>query len=331
MFYNALARKGKLQDTNEDDIESVVALHNNMNEKTWKKVVEWEQVITNTNSTNEMTGSKLLKFQGRPSDLSPKAAFKYYVLGHPLPYDRHDWTIVRTDGTEQRYVIDYYYDDSRARTTADTAKPDLHDSTGTPSLLVDVRPALDNVTSVLHRSIIMPYARHIKHTTNFEPLPMLPTSTMKSHVKESIDVWQSIQQYVANRKDQSQQVKLQSEDEDSMKVVIDENTMKASINEKEAKELNKLFLKVTKDCSTFQKKVDQCTNDNECTKASIDLTICMGTVLCPLQSKTLTNVLKEESIDNTNIDTALSRLNDCVTCKTTEYQYAKKQYPTIVK
>jgi hypothetical protein len=46
MFYNALASKQKLGDTQERDIESVVALHNNMNERSmWNKVFEWERVL----------------------------------------------------------------------------------------------------------------------------------------------------------------------------------------------------------------------------------------------------------------------------------------------
>jgi hypothetical protein len=68
MFYNSLARKNKLGDTEESDIESVVAIHNNMNEKTWAKVMEWEEVLCPEGMKHG--GSKLLKFLGRPSDLS---------------------------------------------------------------------------------------------------------------------------------------------------------------------------------------------------------------------------------------------------------------------
>ncbi len=68
MFYNSLARKNKLGDTEESDIESVVAIHNNMNEKTWAKVMEWEDVLCPEGKKDG--GSKLLKFMGRPSDLS---------------------------------------------------------------------------------------------------------------------------------------------------------------------------------------------------------------------------------------------------------------------
>ena len=141
-FYNALSRKGKFnakggesEVASEEDMASVVALHNNMNEKTWAKVVEWER-----QTYSENLAPKLLKFCGRPHDLSPKAALKHYVLGHPFPYDRHDWTLLRDDGTTVRYVIDYYYDETRAKTTDDSAMPVLEDRSATPSLLVDVRP-----------------------------------------------------------------------------------------------------------------------------------------------------------------------------------------------
>ena len=39
MFFNALRRKGKGDDVNEEDAVSIVAVHNNMNERTWKQWV----------------------------------------------------------------------------------------------------------------------------------------------------------------------------------------------------------------------------------------------------------------------------------------------------
>ena len=45
MFWNSLARKGKLGSTKEEDMEVVVAIHNDMNEGTWEKILEWEEVI----------------------------------------------------------------------------------------------------------------------------------------------------------------------------------------------------------------------------------------------------------------------------------------------
>ena len=71
----------------------------------------------------------LLRFQGRPFELSPKARLKTALgttappmglnphwirysggmgLGlAPRPFDRHDWTVDRC-GTEARYIIDCY-------------------------------------------------------------------------------------------------------------------------------------------------------------------------------------------------------------------------------
>lgn len=37
---------------------------------------------------------RLLRFLGRPDDTSPKALAKM-MLGHPLPFDRHDWVVDR--------------------------------------------------------------------------------------------------------------------------------------------------------------------------------------------------------------------------------------------
>ena len=44
MFFNALKRKNKGDDAGEEDIDMVVAIHNNMNELTWGKVMEWEKL-----------------------------------------------------------------------------------------------------------------------------------------------------------------------------------------------------------------------------------------------------------------------------------------------
>lgn len=54
------------------------------------------------------------------------------------PFDRHDWVVRRPKtGEEVRYVIDYY------------SAPD--DSEGNPVFSLDVRPALDSLTSIKTR------------------------------------------------------------------------------------------------------------------------------------------------------------------------------------
>ena len=81
MFYNALARKGKLDaDTREEDMESVVAIHNCMNEGTWERILQWERVLCppddsdNDSARGRGSGPCLTKFMGRPTELSPKVS-----------------------------------------------------------------------------------------------------------------------------------------------------------------------------------------------------------------------------------------------------------------
>ena len=90
-MYNAMLRKG-YDDTPQDAVESMVAVHNFLNEGAWAEIVGWEQrfgrglgygwqacsvgeeefsrVALNDQETIQ---PKLLKFQGRPSDTTPKA------------------------------------------------------------------------------------------------------------------------------------------------------------------------------------------------------------------------------------------------------------------
>lgn len=151
MFWNSLNRKGKIGDTKEAEMSVVVAIHNNMNESTWRKVREWERVVsleafsedthTPIDDVDPSSGPKLLKFLGRPTDLSPKAYLKS-LLGHPLPFDRHDWTIQRPDSTTIRYVIDYYVDETKANEAEGSGMVKKNDYGAIKSIMVDVRPAL---------------------------------------------------------------------------------------------------------------------------------------------------------------------------------------------
>ncbi|KAL7435562.1 hypothetical protein ACHAXH_006899 [Discostella pseudostelligera] len=270
MFYNALVRKGKLANattagagvaggaggggteginseetttttvtTKEEDMASVVAMHNCMNEATWRRVLQWEEVLHPTSSeppssasseppsppATAVVGPALSRFEGRPTDLSPKAFIKHYILGHPLPFDRHDWTITRTnlDGSTQdvRYVIDYYHDDASASDDVGSGYPRLDGDVGpngqVQSLLVDVRPAADSVHEIWGRLISMPLARrgcgsivecvlagggdctskddvgNATKKSEFEPLPLYPSESLSRGLEESKQVWKSIQ------------------------------------------------------------------------------------------------------------------------------------------
>ncbi|PWN42575.1 cytochrome c and c1 heme-lyase, partial [Ceraceosorus guamensis] len=141
-FYNALVRKG--WETPEEHVEMMVLVHNFLNEEAWKQVLEWEEKCG-----RDSKSTSLVKFQGRPGTLSPKARFYSYLgaiapntYSSEPPFDRHDWVVrsslksansVSTASApqgDQRYVIDYY------------SGPD-DPETGEPVFHLDIRPALD--------------------------------------------------------------------------------------------------------------------------------------------------------------------------------------------
>lgn len=101
----------------EKDVTMMVAIHNNMNERTWRDVIAWEKM-----HCKECNDPRLLRFVGKPDDFSPKARLRM-LTGGSEPFDRHDWVVDRC-GTEVRYIIDYYHDESAP---VDKAAPRQHD------------------------------------------------------------------------------------------------------------------------------------------------------------------------------------------------------------
>lgn len=150
IFYNALVRKNKAQNVDEDDMDIVVAIHNEMNERTWRKLLQWEDMHKSEHLDGEPA---LRRFMGKPYDLSPKAKIKSY-LGYGFPFDRHDWYVDR-NGKEVRYVIDYYYSpDPNADVAGKPVGGIVPEKT--KSIHVDVRPAVDSLDSVIDRLKMFP-------------------------------------------------------------------------------------------------------------------------------------------------------------------------------
>ena len=104
-------------------------------------------------STFSRTEPRLLRFQGRSQEPTPKARILQLVaqvapnsrFATPPPFDRHDWYVLRPSpdqaekAQEVRYVIDYYSGDP--------------EPTGEPVFYLDVRPALDRPAAVMERAI----------------------------------------------------------------------------------------------------------------------------------------------------------------------------------
>ncbi|OEH75717.1 cytochrome c1 heme lyase [Cyclospora cayetanensis] len=98
-FYTATLRKGHA--VGAGSMPAVVAIHNAVNEETWRQIKEWEALHGDT-----CAASKLIRFVGRPSELSLKARLRHWG-GFERPFDRHDWLVDRC-GKNIRYIIDYY-------------------------------------------------------------------------------------------------------------------------------------------------------------------------------------------------------------------------------
>ncbi|CDS04228.1 hypothetical protein LRAMOSA07168 [Lichtheimia ramosa] len=128
-FYNALRRKG--WETPEEHVETMVDIHNFLNEEAWDQVLKWE---SNFECKCE-DDPYLVRLQGRPNDISPKAWW-HSLWGSPRPFDRHDWYVGRC-GEQRRYVIDYY--------------EGAEEQPGVPVFFLDVRPAVDDMGSAFVR------------------------------------------------------------------------------------------------------------------------------------------------------------------------------------
>ena len=132
-FYNAVRKKG-WQGVDAATMPLVVRIHNEVNERGWSDVCRWERELHNNYDP------KLVKFMGRPKDLSPKAFFFCRFLHlYKEPFDRHDWYVStlptgnNASPPPRRYVIDFYNGQPKTPTTASSQ----------PSMYIDVRPAID--------------------------------------------------------------------------------------------------------------------------------------------------------------------------------------------
>jgi len=152
-YYNALRKKG--WNTSPQDVPMVLAIHNIVNERGWTEVLKWEELHKN----EESQPPRLVKFMGKPKNMSPRAMFNSYVRGYTPPFDRHDWHVERSDGnggTETtRYILDFYTGSGGAPAglpnpdSAHTSSPVV--SSNPVGMYLDVRPALDSPSAVLDR------------------------------------------------------------------------------------------------------------------------------------------------------------------------------------
>ncbi|KAG5645894.1 hypothetical protein DXG03_005041 [Asterophora parasitica] len=143
-FFAAMARKN--HNPQAADMKTIVPIHNAVNERAWAEVLKWEI----GRGGEACGGVKLVNFQGKPNEKSPKARWKM-LLGH-------DWVVDRC-GTRTRYIIDFYTGHSQGAPGGDL------------SFYLDVRPALDNWEGVKMR---------VEHMFGLRPSPPSSSNSAKS-------------------------------------------------------------------------------------------------------------------------------------------------------
>lgn len=103
-FYEAMMRKNWSPQA--EDMNTVVPIHNQVNELAWRHIQNWERAYLQ-DAEQKCGGISLTSFKGDLKKLTPRAWFKMAVLGQEKPFDRHDWLVDRC-GVNVPYVIDFY-------------------------------------------------------------------------------------------------------------------------------------------------------------------------------------------------------------------------------
>lgn len=103
-FFDAMKRKSS--DPEARDMQTVVPIHNAVNERAWSHILMWEG-SNNEEAIQKCGGITLTSFKGDLKKLTPRAWINSTFWGYQKPFDRHDWVIDRC-GTSVEYVIDFY-------------------------------------------------------------------------------------------------------------------------------------------------------------------------------------------------------------------------------
>ena len=130
MFFEAMKRKG--HSPTPSDMDTIVPIHNAVNERAWNHIKTYEEAYT-----ANCGGPKLISFAGDSKKLTPRAWFNG-LRGYEKPFDRHDWVVDRC-GKRVEYVIDFY-----------SGKEGGGMGLG-PSFYLDVRPKLNSWEGVRTR------------------------------------------------------------------------------------------------------------------------------------------------------------------------------------
>eukprot|EP00615_Pteridomonas_danica_P008586 CAMPEP_0114329106 /NCGR_PEP_ID=MMETSP0101-20121206/855_1 /TAXON_ID=38822 ORGANISM="Pteridomonas danica, Strain PT" /NCGR_SAMPLE_ID=MMETSP0101 /ASSEMBLY_ACC=CAM_ASM_000211 /LENGTH=382 /DNA_ID=CAMNT_0001458657 /DNA_START=72 /DNA_END=1221 /DNA_ORIENTATION=- len=322
MFWNAMVRKNKADGASEEDMDMVVAIHNNMNESTWQAVMEWEKLHEPPADVDPKDAQPtLLRFTGRPDENSPKAMLKSIVFGCPEPFDRHDW-IVDRGGKEVRYIIDYFHDHDGVDRDA---KPGLHDQETIQSRRIDVRPALDSFESVIDRVFRMPFSTFLclTPTSNFKYLPLFRPKDntqaqrygnamgKKSFMEQTFGDQVAWLKTVSNKWKGIDDVAPSSGTNSSAGPKLDQHLTLQQNQAPLPPHLAQIMEKLDVACNGCRARVAECNGEDECRNASIALTYCMANIICNQQARKFEAALQNDA-DETAMEGAYEAMASCI-------------------
>jgi len=135
-FYRNATAKGHELDP--DDMNTVVSIHNAVNEETWRRI----KLIEDRYHREECPdGPTLIRFVGKPQEPSLKARAMHWIGGYVMPFDRHEWTIDRCGKGLFKYHVDFY---DGASVHSDKV-----------NIFLDVRPAMDTWDGIVDRARLL--------------------------------------------------------------------------------------------------------------------------------------------------------------------------------
>lgn len=275
MFYKALKKKNKADEQTKEHVDTIVAVHNTMNEETWKQILQYEalyyekefeeierkiaivkEVVEDGLFTLPLSvedvienvkrdcAPRLISFLGKPTAKSPKSLFQRYIMGNKGHFDRHDWVVQRrlfiytnvVFTSEQRYVIDYYYDDKKG--ISDEKPKHLHDARAVKSIKIDARPAVDSFESAWHR-IKYFFMKKTDSLPDYSLLQIKPV--VETPTKEQVE-------------------------EKRQTLTVEEFKKQGS--------------QIKESCKEKFKALDECVSELDCSQKSLELMFCMANVVC---------------------------------------------------
>ncbi len=245
--------------------------------------------------------AKLLRFMGRPENLTPLARLKMFFLGYDKPFDRHDWIVIRNDDTQVRYVIDYYFDETKSE---QDKVPQLHDAYSIQSISMVARPAIDTFESVVDR-IKFPILGFLGQIKTKQALRADTTSLGKEDEGEKK---RSMTNYAYHAEDHD--VKERTDVKNPLNHVLSVPNVEATFKQLQA-QCRHCFLDVKKCNDDMMMEEDNNTTTTlKCTQAATALQLCMAKLLCKPEAVHFSAAVA--SGDEAKVDAAYTAMSVCI-------------------